>query len=325
MVPCVMKEIRLQRVDALIDAGERDDLVLPFRLERYPVRGRLVRLGPAVDGVLAAHDYPEAVSRLLGEALVLVAMLGPTLKSDGVLTLQIQGDGPVSTMVADYATPGALRGYASFDAARVDALARDVVLQAPVSSLLGKGVLAFTIDPSFGRERYQSVVPLEGPTLALCARDYFLQSEQLPTALKLAVARHFDFHAGSAGHWRAGGLMTQKMPESGGNSSGVMGEDMWRYAEAVADTVGDDELVDPLLAPERLIIRLFPAEDVRVFAAKSLHFACRCSEERISLILRAYSKGERSSMIEPDGAIHARCEFCSRLYKIDPGALAETA
>ncbi len=186
-------------------------------------------------------------------------------------------------------------------------------------------MLAFTLDPKFGRERYQSVVPLEGRTLALCARAYFVQSEQLSTALKLAVARHFDPQAGPGARWRAGGLLTQKMPETSGIAAGQAEEDMWRYAEAVVDTVGDDELVDPLLAPERLVVRLFPAEDVRVFAAKKLHFACRCSEERLVRILGAYSESERTEMIEPDGSIHARCEFCSRVYKVDPKALAAPA
>jgi molecular chaperone Hsp33 len=319
-----MTEIRLQRASVSGGQGEQDDLVLPFRLERYPVRGRLVRLGPAVDAVLGAHAYPEAVSGLLGEALVLVAMLGPTLKFDGIITLQLQGDGPISAMVADFATPGALRGYASFDKSRLGALDPAMTRKTPISSLLGKGVLAFTLDPKFGRERYQSVVPLEGRTLALCARDYFMQSEQLPTALKLAVARHFDPKAGPGGRWRAGGLLTQKMPETGAAGAEAV-EDMWRYAEAVVDTVGDDELVDPLLPPQRLVVRLFPAEDVRVFASKKLHFACRCSEERISRILRAYSEAERLEMVEADGAIHARCEFCSRLYKVDPKELATPA
>jgi molecular chaperone Hsp33 len=320
-----MTEIRLQYGVTAAGQGERDDLVLPFRLERFPVRGRLVRLGPAVDAVLGAHAYPDAVSALLGEALVLVAMLGPTLKFDGIITLQLQGEGPVSTVVADFATPGALRGYAAFDKPRLDALDPATARKTPVSSLLGKGVLAFTLDPKFGRERYQSVVPLEGRTLALCARDYFMQSEQLPTALKLAVARHFDPRMGPGPRWRAGGLLTQKMPGTGGAAASPGEDDMWRYAEAVVDTVGDDELVDPLLAPERLVRRLFPAEDVRVFASKRLYFACRCSEERLARILGAYSERERSEMIEADGSIHARCEFCSRLYKVDPKALAAPA
>lgn len=319
-----MTEIRLQTTSVSAGKGARDDLVLPFRLERFPVRGRLVRLGPAVDAVLGAHAYPDCVSQILGEALVLVAMLGPTIKFEGIITLQLQGDGPVSTVVADFATPGALRGYASFNRARVDALDPVAARRAPISSLFGKGVLAFTLDPKFGRERYQSVVPMEGRTLALCARDYFMQSEQLPTALTFAVARHFDRKSGPGAHWRAGGLLTQRMPESGHVTAGQAEEDMWHYAEAVIDTVGDDELVDPLLPPERLIVRLFPGEDVRVFASKALHFACRCSEERLARILRAYSEGERLEMIEADGSIHARCEFCSRLYKVDPKALAVT-
>lgn len=302
-----------------------DDLVLPFRLERFPVRGRLVRLGPAVDAVLGAHDYPVSVSALLGEALVVVAMLGPTLKFEGVITLQLQGDGPIATLVADFATPGALRGYAAFDGAALSALAPERVRAAPIPSLLGSGVLAFTLDPRFGRERYQSVVPLEGDTLAHCARAYFLQSEQLPTALKLAVARHYDPRAGITGRWRAGGILTQRMPDARDGEIDDAREDMWRYAEAVVASLSEDELVDPMLAPAEQILRLFPEEDVRVYSRKPLHFACRCSEARLSRILGAYSESERARMVEADGAIHARCEFCSRLYKLDPRALAAPA
>jgi molecular chaperone Hsp33 len=319
MVPAVKPGRRETKLAA--GRGE-DDLVLSFRLERFPVRGRLVRLGPAIDGVLSAHDYPAPVSALLGEALVVVAMLGPTLKFEGVITLQLQGDGPIATLVADFATPGALRGYAAFDSAALGALEPERVRAAPIPSLLGEGVLAFTLDPRFGRERYQSVVPLEGHTLAHCARAYFLQSEQLPTALKLAVARHYEPRAGIWGRWRAGGLLTQRMPDAQAEVVDEAREDMWRYAEAVVATLSEDELVDPMLAPAEQILRLFPEEDVRVYSPKRLHFACRCSEARLSRVLGAYSEGERARMVEADGAIHARCEFCSRLYKLDPRALA---
>ena len=288
------------------------DIVVPFQLESSAVRGRLARLGPALDRVLTAHAYPDPVSRVLGEALTLVALLGAALKFDGLFTLQAQGDGAVSLLVADYETGGALRGYAAFDAARVDALAR--AGDGDLPQLFGKGALAFTIDPKLERERYQGIVPLEGKTLAAAADLYFVQSEQIPTRLYLSVAQRFAPDA-KGGEWRAGGLMIQYLPREGGHGDfkSPAEEDDWRRAGLLADTVASDELVDPTLSADRLLFRLFHEDGVRVFPPQPVHFACRCSGERLERVLAAYKREELADMAK-DGVITARCEFCSTEY-----------
>ncbi len=173
-----------------------DDLILPFQAEQADVLGRLVKLGPTVDTILSRHAYPETVSRLLGEAVALTALLGAALKSEGKFILQSSTDGPVDLLVADYQVLGGLRGYARFSADRLTELGAD-----DEASLLGKGHLAMTIDRGPETERYQGVVPLEGETLTEAADTYFRQSEQLPTFIRLAVARHYRAGAGGEGAW----------------------------------------------------------------------------------------------------------------------------
>lgn len=298
-----------------------DDIIVPFQLEDMPVRGRLARLGPAAQRVLNAHAYPERVSRLLGEALALTAMLGSALKFDGYFTLQAQGDGALSLLVADYETPadgaaGRVRGYASFDAAAIAALGEG---PRSIDAVFGKGSLALTVDPRLGRDRYQGIVPLEGENLAACARHYFAQSEQIPTHVELAVAQHFTRGA-AHGVWRASGLMIQYIPEEGGHAAAMsiapedeFESDDWVRAKLLADTVGADELVDPRLSPDRLLYRLFHQEGVRVFAPQSVEFGCRCTREKIASVLAAYSYDEVADLAQ-DGVIETRCEFCSTPY-----------
>ena len=190
-----------------------DNLILPFQAEHAGVAGRLVKLGSTVDTILSRHDYPEPVSKLLGEAVALTALLGAALKSEGKFILQASTDGPVDLLVTDYEVPGHLRGYARFSAERIAELAGDTHAQ-----LLGQGHFAMTIDRGPETERYQGVVPLEGESLTEAADTYFRQSEQLPTFIRLAVARHY--RAGQAQGrpwtWRAGGLIVQKLGREAG-------------------------------------------------------------------------------------------------------------
>lgn len=302
-----------------------DDLVLPFQIEGMAIRGRLVRLGGAIDRVLSAHAYPDVLSRLLGEALALTAMLGAALKFEGIFTLQAQGDGPVSLLLADYNTHGAqhgqLRGYASFDRTKLERLIEGRTLdhRAPVDALLGKGSLALTIDPRLGRERYQGIVPLEGARLSDCARQYFDQSEQIPTVVALAVAKHYirtDSPAVAALQWRAGGLLLQSVATAGGQGgrSSPDSADDWRRAAMLAETVAADELVDPMLAPERLLFRLFHEDGVRVFDPFSIVFGCRCNRDRVEAVLAQYPRDTLAELAER-GQISARCEFCNAEYR----------
>lgn len=291
-----------------------DDLVTAFQIEGQPVRGRLVRLGPAVDDILTRHDYPEAAANLLGEACALAALVGASLKFEGRLILQAQGDGPVAYVVADYDTTGALRGYCRYDADRV-AEASGGFARPGAKTLLGDGVFTMTIDQGADTERYQGVTPIEGETLALSAEHYFAQSEQTPTKVRLAVGQ---VQTTGAPVWRAGGLILQNI--AGDEARGPT-EDAWETAQAYIATLGEDELVDPTITPEQLLYRLFHETGVRMFEPRPLRAFCRCSQDRIEGVLKSFPATERAEMIEADGLIRVTCEYCSRTYDIAPGAV----
>ena len=301
-----------------------DDSALPFAVEPLDVRGRLVRLGPALDAILARHAYPEPVSRLLAEAAVLTTMLGTALKSKGRLQLQTRSDGPVQMLVVDFDAPDRLRAYAQFDAARL-ALQDDI----SGAALLGRGHLAFTIDHGDAASRWQGVVALEGEGLSAAADHYFAQSEQIPTFVKLAVAEVLN---AEGRHWRAGGLMVQHLPSHparaadlhpGDAPAGFIGDlaeenEPWNEALALAGTVGDDELVEPDLSGERLLFRLFHERGVKVFPAQGVRDQCRCSHEGVEAMLRGFSATERADMVNAEGKIDVTCAFCSTLRVFDP-------
>jgi len=297
-----------------------DDLILPFQAEQSDVSGRLVKLGPTVDTVLSRHDYPDAVSQLLGEAVALTALLGAALKSEGKFILQATTDGPVDLLVADYQVPGRLRGYARFSPEQVEALPAD-------GRLLGDGHLAMTIDRGLDTERYQGVVPLEGDNLTEAADTYFRQSEQLPTFIRLAVARHYRPGAsgGRPWTWRAGGLLVQKLTREGGHSIGreaAFAEEDWTRARALAETVEDHELLDPTLPPDRLLYRLFHEEQVRAFRAIPLESYCSCSRGRVEDLLKGFSAEDLADMVV-DGEVWVTCEFCNSRYHFDPASFAD--
>lgn len=293
-----------------------DDVIQPFRLETLASLGRLVRLGATVDAVLSQHAYPEPVSRLLAEAMALTAGIAGALKFDGVLSLQARGDGPLGLLVADYATGGHMRGYASFDAARLAARETDEAAPGePVPRLLGAGVLAFTVDQGPDTERYQGLVELIGGTIADCAHHYFQRSEQFDAVVKLAAGRDSD------GRWRAGALMLQREPAEGGDrppASGETGEDHWRRALALAASATSRELLDPALAPDRLLWRLYHEDGVRVYRPRPLAFGCRCSRESAEAVLQSLPSSELESMTI-DGKIHVTCQFCNRTETFDRG------
>jgi molecular chaperone Hsp33 len=288
-----------------------DDLVAAFQIEGWPLRGRIVRLGASIDEVLSRHAYPEPVANLLGEACALAVLVGSSLKFEGKLIIQAQGDGPVSLVVADYDTTGGLRGYCSFDPDRV-AGASTGFARPGAKTLLGKGVFIMTIDQGPDTDRYQGITAIEGETLALCAEQYFAQSEQTPTRVRLAVGQ---VDTGEGAKWRAGGILIQNVASDDARGST---EDVWERAQALFATTGEDELIDPTLAGETLLWRLFNEDGVRVFAAKPLRAFCRCSQERVATVLHSFSDEERADMVEPDGKIHVTCEYCSRTYELEP-------
>ena len=312
-----------------------DDVALPFRAEASGVMGRLVRLGAAADEILTRHNYPEPVTKTLGGALALAAMLGAALKTDAKIILQTKTNGPLNLLVVSCESPGKLRGYANFNAVSIAGL--EAAGPLAEAALLGDGHLALTIDPGPEQDRHQGIVELKGQTLEEAALAYFRQSIQLPTFIRLAVAKHF-VAAGALGrgwHWRAGGLMVQHLsPEGGmglsgrdilmGDGTGFEPDDDWERTRILASTVEDHELVDPLLAPERLLFRLFHEEGIRAYNATPLVAQCNCSHQRLVGILSQFKPGEIAEMVEPDGMIRAKCEFCSTGYLFTPGELTVT-
>jgi molecular chaperone Hsp33 len=290
-----------------------DDRVLPFQVGDTAVRGRVVRLGSAIDEILAAHRFPAAASELVGEAAALATLMGSSLKFEGKLILQAQGDGPVAMLVADYSANGALRATASLRGPTGERFG--------LGPLVGAGHLALTIDQGPDMERYQGVVPLEGETLAEAAVEYFERSEQIPTAVKLAVGRTARPRLPDA--WRAGGIMIQFMPGEGGararGEAALKSEaerEIWTRAETLLQTTQADELLDPTLEPEDLLYRLYHEEGARVFASTPVLARCSCNAGKIEAVLERYAPKELADMIE-DGAIRVRCDFCRAEYRFD--------
>ncbi len=283
----------------------KDDYVLPFQLESAPLRGRLVRLGPVIDTILHQHAYPQAIGVLLSEAITLGVALGTSLKFDGVFTLQAKGDGLVRLLVADITHDGGIRAYAQFEETKLIDVKAD-------THLLGKGYLAFTVDQKMKQDRYQGIVELDGGTLAEAVQHYFRQSEQLPTGVVVAVRRD------DQGHWHGGCLMLQQMPREGGisHASDTSVADDWHRAMLLLGTCTPEELTDPTLSAENLLIRLFHEEGVRAYDPMGLRHQCRCSAERVTDMLRSLPRPEIEDLAV-NGLISVTCEFCNKTYEFD--------
>lgn len=296
------------------------DFVLPFDIARCGVRGRLVRLDGACARALGAHVLPEPAARVTGELVALGALLGTALKLDGRLTIQTKGDGPLDLVTADYYGADenrdrGVRGYARLDAERFAALEAQAF-----DRLAGKGALAITIEPRVGGKTYQGIVELSPQGIGASAETYFIQSEQLPTVIRLAAAPLYV--AGDpAPHWRAGGVMLQMTPELASRGHETRSDD-WDRLSLLLKTVEDIELVDTGLNPETLLWRLFHEEEVRVAPPERVTFRCDCDTSRITQILRRYTPQEREGLADPDGVIRARCEFCGKTHEIGPDSLA---
>lgn len=315
-----------------------DDTVLPFEVAALDVRGRVVRLGPVVDEILERHNYPLPVARLLGEAVVLTALLGSALKIDGRFILQTQTDGPVRMLVVDFTTPGRMRACARFDAARVAAAVESGTAEA--GALLGQGHLAMTIDQGPDTSRYQGLVALEGGSLEDAAHEYFHRSEQIPTSVRIAVGEEMRAGENGASHrWRAGGILLQFLPKApermraadldpgdapeGSEPHSVQEDDAWVEGRSLIATVEDIELIDPSVSSERLLYRLFHERGVRVFRNMEVQAQCSCSRDGVNDMLKSFSQDDRDHMVE-DGMISVTCEFCSSTYRFDPAEVGDT-
>jgi molecular chaperone Hsp33 len=303
-----------------------DDAVIPFEVNALDLRGRLTRLGPALDDILTRHDYPAPVGKLLGEAIVLAILLGSSLKFEGRFILQTQTDGPVSFMVVDFQAPDRLRAYARFDKARL----KDGM---DSGKLLGNGHLAMTIDQGPDMSRYQGLVGLHGGSLEDAAHEYFLRSEQIPTKVRIAVGEEWRGGDGGKHRWRAGGVLAQFLPKAperarqadlhpGDAPEGtvihqVAEDDAWVEGQSLVSTIEDVELIDPDLSGERLLYRLFHERGVRVFKPLPLAARCSCSRDAVAAMLKSFAPKDRAEMVQDDKVV-VTCEFCSSVYQFTP-------
>jgi molecular chaperone Hsp33 len=295
-----------------IAAGETGyDRVLRFSIPGRNARGRVVRLGPVLDTILTAHDYPPPIRRLLAEALVLTALLGTLLKDeDSQLTMQAQTEaGVVDLLVCDYRN-GELRGYVRHDADRLAMLGRDPSLFA----LFGKGYLAITFDLATSGQRYQGIVPLEGSNLAEACESYFAQSEQVPTLIRLGIG---DGAAGCIG----AGILVQHLAEGEEGRERLhvkLEHPEWEHVAILAGSTRPEELVDPDLSLEALVWQLYHEEpEVRVESGAMLERGCRCSIAHYQSVLIRFPESERIEMRNAAGLIEVDCAFCSKLFQIE--------
>ena len=287
------------------------DFILPFILNESDLHGRIVRLADTVDQILRQHDYPKPVANLLGEALILTALLSAALKFEGVFTLQAKGDGPVSLLVCDATESGALRGYAKVDGDIPD----NDGTGTPLRNLLGEGYLAFTVDQGDHTDRYQGIVELDGETLEECVHHYFRQSQQFQATVKVTVT------GGDDKLWRAGGLMLQRLPK---DEIAIDVSDMNAAWHSTMETIAHCDLsqfAEGKNSPYDLLFYLFKNDGVRVFDAKEARAECRCSRERVSAVLASLSDEDTEDMKE-DGHIMVTCEFCNRSMAFDEIELA---
>lgn len=288
------------------------DEALGFTIPQRHARGRLVRLGPVLDEILSNHGYPPLIERVLAEALLLTALLGTTLKNaEGQLTIQAQTEGGViDLMVCDYRN-GELRGYLRHDPERLAEAPTDPSLFA----LFGKGYLAITFDQALTGERYQGIVPLEGASLAEAAQNYFSQSEQIPSLVRLAV--HPADHSGH----RAAGLLLQHLPEGEEGRDRIhtrLDHPEWEHVEALAATLKPEELLDAELPFENLLWRLFNEEEIRTVPALSFMRGCRCNLDHIRSVIARFPPDEREKMVGEDGLIRVDCAYCAKSFGLEP-------
>jgi molecular chaperone Hsp33 len=280
-----------------------------FVLHSLHGRGRLVRLGPVMEQVLANHDYPPAIARVVAEGLLLVALLGSLLKGEGSqLTMQAQTEnGAVSLLVVDY-LDGAVRGYAQYDAEKLALLPA----QPSLFALFGTGYLAITFDQSASKERYQGIVPLEGSCLSDAVEHYFVQSEQIPTLVRTGF---------SADGRKAGALLLQHLPdgEEGRERLHVRLDDPeWDHLRAHGETIKAEELSDSSLSLDDIVWRLFHEEpEIRVFEPVQLTKGCRCNPERIRSVIAQFSHEERVDMAADNGKISVDCAFCNTAFPLE--------
>lgn len=313
-----------------------DERVLPFQLDASNIRGRVARLDSVLSEVLRQHDYPEEVSALVAEAVMLTALIGQTIKLRWKLSLQIRGDGPIRLIATDYygptddGKPARIRAYASYDADRLE------TSQETGFDNIGKGMFAVLMDQGENMKPYQGITPLAGNSLSNCAETYFAQSEQLPTRFKIITG--LSSQPGQESTWRAGGVMIQHMPKASplmttqdsSNDDGLLSandllsddlEEDWNRVNILLDTVEEVELIGPYVTPPQLLHRLFHEETPRVFDPQVVNFGCTCSADKVRNTMSIYSQKDISKMLAPNGMVTADCQFCGSHYELPPETL----
>lgn len=305
-----------------------DDTALPFLLHRNDIRGRSVRLNRVLEDIFSQHDYPLPIKHLLADAVILTTMIGPAIKLNWKLSLQVRGKGPARLLATDYfapkvqGDPGLVRAYASYDSARLEQVDNPF-------NLIGDGYFAVLIDQGQDTEPYSGMTPISGRSLADCAQTYFEQSEQLPTRFALTARR------GSDG-WRGGGMMLQKMPGQNSGSETATTGDLnlalseekqsggaagWERVNVGLESLGVQDLLGPETDPTDVLIRHFSDEQPRVFDPHPLKFGCTCSQERVRRALSIYSRKDISRMTTENGLVTADCQFCGAHYELDPATV----
>jgi len=265
------------------------DVIYRFLFENSPVRGELTRLEGSWQSICQRHNYPLIVQHILGEFAAAAVLLSATLKFEGSLIIQAQGDGPLSLMVVECSSQRVIRATAKYN---------DALDATSLEQLIGNGQLVITIDPGKGLERYQGIVELRGDTVAEVLENYLRQSEQLDTRIWLASDSTY-----------ASGLLIQKLPDD------IDYSDAWETAEHLCATVTNDDLL--MLEPQKLIYRLFHAEEVRLFDGEHVHFGCSCSRDRVINALRSLGYDEVKSIIIEQNNVDINCEFCGEHYRFD--------
>jgi molecular chaperone Hsp33 len=292
------------------------DCLHRFMFERYPIRGHLVHLDAAWRALIEHREYPAPIRDALGEAVAASLLLAATIKFEGVLSLQMQGDGPVHLMLAQCTSGLGVRALARYrEAGATGAYVDAGTGTAPIGDLIGAGNLTVTLETDDGAQRYQGIVPITGRRLDESLQVYFENSEQLPTRLWL--------HADTSG---ASGMLLQKLPGAdvspGADAVDFAAvDDAWRRVQLIGDTLTSDEL--RTLADAEILHRLFNEDDVRLFEPAPVYFRCRCSRERVSGMLQSLGEAESRSVLAERGEVEVHCDFCNRAYVFDAVDVAQ--
>jgi len=294
------------------------DTCVSFYIENGAFAGRIVRLNETLGQILGRHCYPVNISAALAETSALAVLLANALKYQGLFTLQIQGDGPVSVLVADVTSEGKIRACAKFDAQKLNqakALRKTEDQIEEVPHLVGGGYMAFTIDQGPDCDLYQGSVDLQGKNLTELALRYFKQSEQIDTILKLFI----QHPQGDSLSWLSAGILLQKVPLKGGKENDADQEELnrvWEDASAFIASLTDDEVFNADLSSPQILERLFHGNKLQIGKETAYSFGCRCSREKLQNTLSTFSTDDIDAMTE-DGHITATCGFCSEKYVFD--------